>query len=84
MSSFEKIVKLYRDTDPYLADTLTELESRFTVAKALMLKLGHTEALSDAEMHKALCDYYDRVCDAFAGEFDGPPEEDNFAYGSDN
>lgn len=84
MSSFDKIVELYRSSDPYLADTLVELESRFTVAKALIAKLGHHESLSDAETHKVLCDYYDRVCDAFAGEFDPPPDPNNYSYGSDN
>jgi len=81
MTSFDKIVQLYRDSDPYLADTLVEMESRFNIAKALIMKLGHTDGLTDAELHKLLCEYYDRVCDAFDGEFD---DEDNLTFGSEN
>ena len=81
MTSFDQILKMYRDTNPYRADVLVEMETRFNVAKALMLKMGSTNDFSSRDTHSLIFEYYDRLCDALDGELD---EENNLSFGSDN
>lgn len=81
MTSFDKIVEWLREHDPYRAEVLLEMDSRLNIAAALLQRVAGDADLRDPEVHKLLFDYYDRVCDAFMGEFD---EEEDPPYGSHN